>query len=126
LKKEWASVWIVFVHLSVVLDRIIKELGKGGFGYIYLAVRINKGEGTFVLKCIDKPSSDVCLEKERDIGYSSRLNSKYLVKYYEIFKWNKLIFIVMPYYAEGSLSKYITKHIDRGKKISKIVCFSIF
>jgi serine/threonine protein kinase len=88
-------------------------------------VKIDKGEGTFVLKCIDKSpaSSD---EKERDIGYSSRLNSEYLVKYHEIFEWNKHIFIVMPYYAEGSLGKFIKKHINKGKKISKIVCFSIY
>jgi serine/threonine protein kinase len=126
VKKEWAIVWIVFVHLTVVLDRIIKELGKGGFGHIFLAVKIDKGEGTFVLKCIDKSSADVCLEKERDIGYMSRLNSIYLVKYYEIFEWNELIFIVMEYYVEGSLSKYIKNHIDKKKKISKIVCFSIY
>jgi serine/threonine protein kinase len=71
------------------------------------------------MKCV--LSSNYDTEKEEEFGYKSQLNSEYLVKYYESFKFNNFICLVMDYFEKGSLNNLIKKHLEMNEKISKEV-----
>jgi serine/threonine protein kinase len=55
----------------------------------------------------------------------SRLNSDYLVKYFETFTFKNSLCVVMEYYENGNLHEFIKLHREKGKKIENSVCFVV-
>jgi serine/threonine protein kinase len=103
-------------------DSVIKELGKGAFWIVILCISSLKNYNTlYAIKCIDPSNCFFDTEKEEEFGYKSQLNSQYLVKYYETFKFNNCICFVMKNFEKGSLNKLIDEHLKMNEKISKEV-----
>jgi serine/threonine protein kinase len=105
------------------IDTILGKLGKGGFGFVCLCIG-TVYQNLFALKCLK--SSDITSEKEKQFGYMSRLNSKYLMKYLETFRFEDNFCVVMKYYENGSLDKFIKSHVEKHKNIPELVYFIIF
>jgi serine/threonine protein kinase len=85
-----------------IIDEIIKKIGKGGFGNVYLCKRENE-EKELAMKVVENSSS---FDLERIIGEVMKLNSHFFVKYEEIFNYGeeKCIIIIMSYFKFGDLS----------------------
>jgi serine/threonine protein kinase len=96
-RKCFYALFVLFVEI----DSIIKEIGTGGFGSVFLCV---KHDGPNIFFAIKRVSiSDSFSKKEKQFGFISRLNSNYLFKYYEIFTFNNDLYVVMDYYENGNL-----------------------
>ena len=89
---------------------IIKErIGVGSYGRVYKVFKNNK---YYVLKEIPLNSS-TAVEKIKSVKNEaqilSSLNNKYVVKFYESFKMNQNIYIVMEYCDRGDLCSFLNK-----------------
>jgi serine/threonine protein kinase len=76
----------------------------------------------YAVKCI-KSSKFISVKKEQQFGYMSRLNSDYLVKYFETFTQNDDLYVVMEYYENCN---FIKKYREKNLRIPKYVCFINF
>ena len=85
---------------------IIKQLGKGGFGSAYLALR-NSDEMQLCLKVVPLQPGVSQEEILREAKMLSQLNSEHIIKYYGSFVESGTFFIVMEYAARGSLDDMI-------------------
>ena len=83
---------------------IIKELGNGAYGVVYLVKKEND-PSNLVLKQISlknlKPDEKKNIENEANL--LKELNSKYIVKYIESFEKNNYLNIIMEYCDQGDL-----------------------
>ena len=86
---------------------IIRKLGKGGFGSVYLASRISDGV-ELCLKEIPLKKGVCSEETEREAKMLSELNNEHIIKYYGSFVESGNFYIVMEYAGEGSLADLIT------------------
>ena len=85
---------------------ILKPLGKGGFGTVYLARR-NSDEIEVCLKAIPLNKGISEQEIELEAKMLSELNYKHIIKYYGSFAESGFFYIVMEYATEGSLADMI-------------------
>jgi serine/threonine protein kinase len=79
----------------------------------------------YAVKCIKSSKSEISAKKEQQFGYMSRLNSFYLVKYYETFKLNDDLYVVMQYFENGTLHELINQYRKENKKIPEYVYFTL-
>jgi serine/threonine protein kinase len=101
-------------------------IGEGGFGSVYFCSSLKKGDfGLYAVKLIKFLKSEDSAKKEQEFGYMSRLNSTYLLKYFEIFTLNNNLYFVMEYFENGTLHKLINQYQKENQKISKFVCSSL-
>jgi serine/threonine protein kinase len=122
--KELEIVFFFFSFFNFFyIDTILEKLGKGGFGFVCLCIGTAYRD-LLALKCLKL--SDITTEKEKQIGYMSRLNSEYLMKYLETFKFEDKFCVVMKYYENGSLDKFIKTYLNKQENIPKWVYFIIF
>jgi serine/threonine protein kinase len=106
------------------IDVILNKIGKGGFGSVYLCFDEKKNENAlFALKCIESSESIDSAKREQRFGYVSKLNSKYLVKYYETFTFNNDLYVVMEYFKNGNLYDFIKRYQEKNQKIKEWVYF---
>jgi serine/threonine protein kinase len=92
-------------------------LGKGGFGSVYLYVDLKTGNPC-AIKEIKSSKSGLFGE---ELGYMLKLNSKYLIKYYDMFKSNNNLYVVMEYFENGNLGDMIKKQREKKEKIKEEV-----
>ena len=85
---------------------IIKELGKGGFGTVYLARR-NSDELEVCLKEIPLNKGVSEQEIELEAKMLSEFNYEHIIRYYGSFIESGNFYIVMEYATEGSLADMI-------------------
>jgi surface protein len=95
---------------------IIRELGKGAFGSVYL-IKINNKY--YALKKIrvremKKEERDKCIEEANIL---SSLNSEYIVKFYNSYIEKDNFNIIMEYAGDVNLKTFIKKH----KYINKLI-----
>jgi serine/threonine protein kinase len=109
------------LYVDIILDKI----GEGGFGNVYLCLK-KCYDGLCAVKCIKSSKSIDTAKKERQFGYISKLNSYYLVKYFETFTINNDLYVVMQYFENGSLYELIKRYQKENKKIPKNVYFTLF
>jgi serine/threonine protein kinase len=64
--------------------------------------------------------SDISMEKKKRFEYIW-LNSKYLTEYLETFKIEDNFCVVMEYYKNRSLDRFIKYHLNENKNISHLV-----
>jgi serine/threonine protein kinase len=101
-------------------------IGEGGFGTVYLCsnLKINNNN-LYAVKCIKSSKSEDSAKKEQQFGYMSRLNSFNLVKYYETFRLNNDLYVVMEYFENGNLYELINKYQKENQKLPEEVCFTL-
>jgi serine/threonine protein kinase len=103
------------------IDEFVKKLGKGSFGSVYLYVDLKTGNPC-AIKEIKSSKSGLFGE---ELGYVLKLNSQYLVKYYDMFELDNNLYVVMEYFENGNLGDMIKKQREKKEKMSKGV-FLIF
>jgi hypothetical protein len=116
--------YFYLMFLLRYVDVIVNEIGKGGFGSVYLCFNEKGNDGNlYAVKCIKSSDSINSADRERRFGYVSKLNSYYLVKYHETFTFNNDLYVVMQYFKDGNLSDFIKQYQERNKRIEKYVYF---
>jgi serine/threonine protein kinase len=116
--------YFYLMDLLRYVDVILNEIGKGGFGSVYLCFNEKKSEnGLCAVKCINWESTINSAERERRFGYLSKLNSQYLVKYHETFIFNNDLYVVMEYFKNGNLCDFIKRYRKENRKIEEWVYF---
>jgi serine/threonine protein kinase len=88
--------------------------GKKGYNNLY------------AVKCIKSSDSINSADRERRFGYVSKLNSEYLVKYYETFTFNNDLYVVMDYFENGNLYDFIKRYQEANQRIKEWVYFFLF
>jgi serine/threonine protein kinase len=112
------------MYLLKCVDAILKKIGEGGFGSVYLCVNGKENYSDLLaLKRIESSQSINSAERERRFGYVSKLNSEYLVKYHETFTFNNDLYGVMQYFENGNLNDFIKRYQEGNKRIEEEVYF---
>ena len=104
---------------------IIKELGSGAFGNVYLVEHI-KTKAQFAIKAIDKRNKSNLDEKpyfRREVEVMYKVNHPNIVKLYGHFEDNNYCYFLMEYISKGNLYGLIPK--DSKKRINTKVVASI-
>jgi hypothetical protein len=115
-----------FVNLLRCVDVILNKIGEGGFGSVYLCCNgKEKYNNLFAVKCIKSSDSINSADRERRFGYVSKLNSDFLVKYYETFTFNNDLYAVMQYFKDGNLNEFIKRYQESKGIIKKYVFYFI-
>jgi NIMA (never in mitosis gene a)-related kinase len=99
---------------------MLRHLGKGAAGMVNL-IRSKKTGEQFALKTInllylsekDKRSA------ESEVEFLRVITGPTIIKFYESFKENNDIYIVMEYAEGGSLAQLIQKHVMSGKRFTE-------
>ena len=101
--------------ISINGYEIIERIGVGSYGRVY---KVSKNKKLYVLKEIPLNLS-LAAEKinsvQNEADILSSLNNKYVVKFYQSFKKNQNIYIIMEYCDNGDLCTFLS----RMKKIRK-------
>jgi serine/threonine protein kinase len=101
------------MYLLWYANAILNKISEGGFGSVYLCFNKKKNRSNlFAIKCIKSSESINSADREWRFGYVFKLNSEYLVKYFEIFISNNDLYVAMEYFKNGKykmIAKKITK-----------------
>jgi eukaryotic-like serine/threonine-protein kinase len=96
-------------HVQKVLKdyQILKEIGDGGFGKVYLAIHKKSGEKRAIKLMIPEIiySSNADKEFQREIAVSEQLQHKNIVRLYEHFKEDDCYALVMDYCDGGDVHR---------------------
>uniref|UniRef100_A0A0K0F6X7 Serine/threonine-protein kinase PLK4 (inferred by orthology to a human protein) n=1 Tax=Strongyloides venezuelensis TaxID=75913 RepID=A0A0K0F6X7_STRVS len=99
--------------------QIIKEIGRGGFGIVYKAIR-NNDKKEVAIKIVDTARvSPVRLSQELKALRS--LKSMHIVEFYDDFTEKDSHCIVMEYCIHGSLRQYIKEHGPLSDEVAAFV-----
>ena len=97
--------------------KIIRKLGEGGFGIVYLVEKNNK---QYALKqCKNKLKNEEIEQYKKIINIISKINNEYLIKYYDAFIENDTFNILMEYGGDIDLKKYIKNYKDENVLIKE-------
>ena len=98
--------------------KIIKELGKGGFGTVSL---IEKDNEKYALKKINISglSKGDINNYKNEIKILSKFNSKYIVKYHKSYEEKGYLYIFMEYGGDNNLKSFIKKYKDINQYIDE-------
>ena len=90
---------------------LIRKLGEGGFGYVYLAQDILLEEHYVAIKCLKINESDRERYLIREMDFLSTLADPHVVGFYHHFHNENSLFLVMEYCSGGSLRQLLqTEH----------------
>ena len=96
---------------------IIKLIGKGGFGEVYLIKKSNKN---FALKKLVYKLSENEKEKYNNIlKILYKIDNEYIIKYYYSFEENDSFNIVMEYGGDTNLKQFIHAHKAKANLIGE-------
>jgi hypothetical protein len=126
IKQELIGNCMYFCLISLLgyIDVVLNKINKGGFGTVYLCSNEKRNESIlYAVKCIKFSKTKNSADREQQFGYISKLNSEYLVKYLDIFTFNKDLYVVMPYFANGSLYDFVKRYREENQKIEEYVYF---
>ena len=97
--------------------KIIKKIGEGGYGEIYL---IEKGNEKYALKKIkSKLTEGEMNEYNKIINILSKMNNKNIIKYYTTFIEKDSFNILMEYGGNNNLEQFIKKYKDKHQLIEE-------
>ncbi|KAK3796841.1 hypothetical protein RRG08_015003 [Elysia crispata] len=102
------------------MSQILKELGRGSFGVVYLLQLPNSAK--FALKVIHQKHADDDVFKEAEI--LSKHCHSHLVKCFTFFKMRSFIYLITEYCHQGTLKEYISKQNKyiSEKTVLKMLC----
>ena len=104
---------------------IIKELGSGSFGSVYLAKhKVTKAE--YAIKAIDKRNKENIEEKpyfRREVEVMYKIHHPNVVKLYGHFEDNNYCYFAMEYISKGNLYQLLPT--DKKKRVSTKVASSL-
>jgi aurora kinase len=101
---------------------IIKELGSGSFGNVYL-VRHKVTKAEYAIKAIDKRNKTNQEEKpyfRREVEVMYKVHHKNVVKLFGHFEDNNYCYFIMEYISKGNV--YSLLPTDKKKRLSTKVC----
>ena len=103
---------------------IIKQLGKGGFGEVYL---IQKNEKYFALKKIPKSQlNEKKIDEINDMIIAlSKLNNEHIIKYYDSIIEKDFFCILMEYGGDLNLKQFIKLYRDKNQLIEENIILDI-
>ena len=84
----------------------MKQLGKGGFGTVYLAKNI-ASEELFAIKAIKRTSNDQEDSYRTELNIIKRINHPNIARVYKTYEDKKYYFIVMELCEGGELLDYV-------------------
>jgi NIMA (never in mitosis gene a)-related kinase len=102
--------------------RILKELGRGSFGVVYLAKPLsNTTVSHCVIKqiCFDSASSKQKLQTLDEVHNLKKLQHANVIKYFGSFFERQNLFIVMEYAEKGDLQQIIARKKQQNKYLSE-------
>ena len=105
--------------------KIIKQLGAGGFGVVYLVK--NKENQYFALKKLienAQTKSTIKLLPEL-MNKLMKIESKYIIKYYEYFEQQNECYITMEYVEGKNLKQFIQDFKNKGQLINERIITNI-
>ena len=109
--------------------KVIRQIGKGSFGKVYLITCTQEGNKRYVLKVI-KLKGIPQYEREscrNEVALLKRLDHPSIVGFKESFLTdNGDLAIVMTYCDGGELTTRISQHRERGQPMSEDTCLSYF
>jgi NIMA (never in mitosis gene a)-related kinase len=109
----------------IVIDQIVKQVGKGSFGKVFLVQ--HKGKRRFyVLKSIPMTDQKETETAIKEVKMLQMFNSPFIVKYHESFKEKNFLYIIMEYCDDGDLNGYFQYCKQKGARIPEEVCFIPF
>jgi hypothetical protein len=116
--------YFYLMNLLIFVDVILNRIGEGSFGSVYLCFNGKENSNNlYAVKCIKSSGSINSAERERRFGYVSKLNSEYLVKYYETFTFDDDLYVVMEYFKNGNLYDFMKEFQKKNQKIKEWVYF---
>ena len=112
----------------MIKDYIIKQtLGKGTYGIVYKVQKINTNS-VYVIKQI--PLSGLSEKERNEVEQEAKIlhsiNSNYVVKYYDSFKENENLNIVMEYCDGGDLNDFLIEKKKFGQPLEEPFIWKIF
>ena len=97
--------------------KILKKLGEGGFGIVYL---VEKDKKQYALKQSKIKLTEKEIEQYKNmINILSKINNEYLIKYYETFMENDTFNILMEYAGEKNLKQFIQDYKNKNELIDE-------
>ena len=101
-------------NLNIRGYKIIRRIGKGGCGTVYLVQKENK---YYALKKITDLTKEEIKEYEKILNSLFKLNNEYVIKYYESFLENYCLYIKMEYGGDSDLKRFIKNYKDKNQLI---------
>ena len=104
---------------------IVKELGAGSFGHVYLATH-KKTKANYAIKAIDKRDKTNIEEKpyfRREVEVMYKIHHPNVVKLYGHFEDNNYCYFIMEYISKGNMFGIIPQ--DKKKRISTQIVASL-
>ena len=104
---------------------IVKELGAGSFGHVYLATH-NKTNVNYAIKAINKKDKTNIEEKpyfRREVEVMYKIHHPNVVKLYSHFEDNNYCYFIMEYIQKGNIFSLIPQ--DKKRRISTQVVASL-
>lgn len=103
--------------------KVIKEIGEGGFGTVYLAsdAKLNRQVAVKVLKIKNEDIKNNWLNEAKII---SQFNNQFIVRIYDVIDDNDFPAIIMEYYSGDTLKSRIENNIipfDNDRAIKNLV-----
>lgn len=99
------------LELAISDFKLIKTLGKGRFGKVFLASHIKSGQ-LFAIKILQKSK----ILSENLVNYTiseknilSQINHPFIAKLHYAFQSDEELYLVLTYYSGGTLSDYLKK-----------------
>jgi serine/threonine-protein kinase len=116
-------------HLLGSRYRILRELGRGGFGYTYLAEDVNRFNELCVLKeFFPQVTDEAALQKakqlfEREAGVLSQLNHPPIPKFRELLRVNAggqgRLFLIQDYVEGPTFQELLETRLQSGNRFSE-------
>ena len=101
--KCFPQVLVIRMSLAV-FDNYSKVIGSGAFGKVYLSHNLHNEDHKVAIKVLNKVKLKGHLDAiEEEIAILMKLDHPNIVKYYETYKDDKFIYIVMEYIQGADL-----------------------